>query len=473
MTARIVILGGGITGLSAAHRLVAVKRDRNLDLEITLVEAQSRVGGVIKSEAQGDYCVEHGPDSFLMEKPVMSDLCAELDLEKYIDRPAKMNGRAFVVSNGRLHPLPQGFHMVAPKDLWSFYKSSLFSLQGKARATFDLFLPRGNQSSAPESVAQFLTRRLGKEISQRAGEPLVGGIYTGDAGQLSAEAAIPYFVELERRHGSLIRGLNRERGRYTAGGARYSLFATLSMGLSGLVDALASSLQSERIMLGVPARQVVKTGENNWLIGREDGAQLEADGLIMALPARQAARLLTGVNRSLCDKLAAIESASSAVINFLFASSQIACPPDGFGFVVPASEGSNILAASFVSKKFANRAPQDMVMARIFIGGALAPQLLAKSDADLIDLALADLAKYIEVTGLPARSWLERWPESMPQYRLHHKERVAQIKEQVRELEGLALAGNCYDGVGIPDCVYSAEQAVKVVLDSLNGRGLI
>jgi protoporphyrinogen/coproporphyrinogen III oxidase len=471
--AQVVVVGGGISGLAAAYRLSTIKKERNLDLNITLVEAAPRLGGLIRSQSEDDFVVEHGPDAFLIEEPWLPDLCQKLQLGQHLIRPKKGKGRAFVARRGRLVPLPAGFSMIAPSEFWPFFKSPLFSPLGKLRAAADLFLPRGNERKEEESVAQFVERRLGKEIFERVGQAVIGGIYTADAGSLSASAAIPRFVELERRYGSLIRGLRQEAHGLTAGGARYSLFQTLDTGLSGLVEAIAGSLGQERIMLESEVLSLLRPAAQTWLVGKANKESLEANGVILALPSHQAAKLLRSLNADLSKALDSIESASSMVLNFLFRREQFACPDNCFGFVVPVSEGGNILAASFISEKFANRAPEGMAVVRVFVGGALMGQLLQRDDRELEGLALSDLQKYLNIKGGPVKSWIQRWPKSMPQYQLGHAQRVAQIEQQVRELDGLALAGNCYHGVGIPDCVESGEVAAKIVVDSLDRRGLL
>lgn len=469
----VVVVGGGISGLAAAHRLSLLRQSGKLDLKITLLEKTGRLGGVIDSEAESGYVVEHGPDCFITDKPWALNLCRQLDLTGQLLKTSGANGKAFVAWQGRLQPLPDGFSMIAPSKVWPFIKSPLFSPLGKLRAACDLFLPRSLRQSGDESVASFIKRRLGKELFDRAGQALIGGIYTADAGALSAFATIPRFVAMERQHGSIIRGLRQEGQQDRAGGPRYSLFQTLSAGLAGLVDALAQSLEKESIVLNAEVLELTRSDSHFRLVLETGREPLQADAVVVAVPADKAACLLRKLAPDLGEALAQIECASSLVLNFLFRNDQLSVPAGAFGFVVPASEGSNILAGSFISKKFDNRAPQNMVMVRVFIGGALQADLLEKADEELIGVALADLRKYIALKGEPLKTWIRRWPKSMPQYHLGHAQRVAQIDEMVRELGGLALAGNCLYGVGIADCVKSGEVAAENVLESLEKRGLL
>jgi oxygen-dependent protoporphyrinogen oxidase len=471
--AHVVVVGGGISGLTAAHRLSTISQSEKLDLQITLLEKNARLGGVIESEEESGYIIEHGPDCFVTDKPWALNLCQELDLTGNLIKTGAGNGKAFVAWRGRLQPLPDGFSMIAPSKIWPFIKSPLFSPLGKLRAACDLVLPRGKEGNEDESVAGFIQRRLGKELFERAGQALIGGIYTGDAGELSAVATMPRFIALEREHGSIIRGLRLEGREYRAGGPRYSLFQTLKKGLTGLTGALADSLKSESIRLKTDVIELSRKDGRSWSVITAGQETLTADAVILSVPADRAAQLVRGCNSELGSALASIECASSLVLNLLLKDEQLNIPAEAFGFVVPESEGGNILAASFISKKFVDRAPQGMVMVRVFIGGALQPGLLEKKDEELIGMALTDLRKYVALKGEPVKTWVRRWPKSMPQYHLGHARRVAQIDEMVRELGGLVLAGNCLHGVGIADCVRSGELAAQSVLESLKTHRLL
>jgi oxygen-dependent protoporphyrinogen oxidase len=471
MSARVVIVGGGIAGLSAAYRLTIEKKKRADAFEIVLVEASDHLGGVIKSQSQDGYVIEHGPDSFVLDKPWAHDLCQDLGLGHELIPLNEGDRRAYVAINNKIHPLPDGFFMIAPTQLLPFVTSPIFSLAGKLRAGLDLVLPKG-EGLGDESVAQFIRRRLGNELFERAGQPLVGGIYMGDAERLSATCAIPRFVQLEQRHGSIIRGLLREKKSqaHLASGARYSLFASLKGGIGSLVERLVQALAEERVLLNAPVQEVLRSPEHGFRLKMANQETLLADGLILALPAPQAAKIVGSLSAKLADALASIECVSSLVVNLLFSEQQVDCPEDLVGLVVPAQEGAQMLAASFISKKFSNRAAGRMIMVRVFMGGALRPELMNKPDHQIATLAVKELQTYLGFKGQPINTYISRWPQSMPQYQAGHTKLVAQIGHWVREFSGLALAGNCYQGVGIPDCILSGQTAAEEVLESMHKR---
>jgi protoporphyrinogen/coproporphyrinogen III oxidase len=474
MKPHIVIVGGGITGLSAAHRLAAIKKKTKLPLEITLIEASERLGGVINSEKYDDYIVEHGPDS-LIDQPAAISLFKELNIATKVVPTNQFHRQAFVAFQGRLHKIPKGFAMVAPSDIFSFATSSLFSVNGKLRALMDLVIPKCTSTSTDETVANFIQRRLGKEIFERAAQPLVGGIYMADLNQLSAKASLKRFVEMERKHGSIIKGLLKEDRKHlaTASGARYSKFLTLDRGMQSLVDALSNSLIGERILLSSKALSVSYRTDKSWQIKLANEDSLRADGVIITIPAFQAAKLLENVDSSLASNLAALENTSSAVVNLLFHKQDIGDSLDGFGFVVPEIERRKILACAFISVKFPGRARENEVMLRVFIGGSFMPEHQELSNEQLKDLAVAELKPYLKLHGDPIKSWVARWPNSMPHYQTGHLERVRSIEMSIDQLPGIELAGNSYSGVGIPDCIVSGEKAAQSMLETIGNHALL
>ena len=474
MKPHIVIIGGGITGLTAAYRLATIKKKLKLPLEITLIEATDRLGGVISSQKYDDYVVEHGPDS-LIDQPVAINLFRELDLTTGIVPTNKNNRQAFIAFQGKLHKIPKGFAMIAPSDLVSFASSSLFSVGGKIRALMDLVIPKRSEVSGDESVAEFIQRRLGKEIFERAAQSLVGGIYMADLNQLSAKASLKRFVEMERNHGSIIRGLLKEDRTQlaTASGARYSKFVTLTHGMQSLVDKLSDSLNNERILLSSNALSISYCNDRSWQIKLANEDSLRADKVIVAVPAFQAAKLLENIDSSLAANLAAIENTSSAVVNLLFNKQDIGHSLDGFGFVVPETERRKILACAFISVKFPGRARANEVMLRVFIGGSFMPEHKELSDEQLKDLALSEIKPYLQVRGIPIKSWIARWPHSMPHYLKGHLERISSIETVINQLPGIELAGSSYNGVGIPDCIASGERAAECILESIGNHALL
>lgn len=462
---RLVVVGGGIAGLAAAHRAVELARERNIPLDLTLLEARDRLGGTIETERAGGFLVEAGPDSFLSEKPWALALCRRLGLEPRLVGTDDRFRRTFVWFRGRLHPLPEGFQLLAPTRLRPFLASRLLSWPGKARMALDVILPRG-AAGADESLGAFVRRRLGREALERVAQPLVAGIYTADPEELSLRATMPRFLELERAQRSLIIGLWRaSRGGPTASGtsgARWSLFVTLSGGMGELVQALAARLPAGAVHLKRRANGVVRRAAA-WTVDG-GGTAVEADRVIVAVEAHTASRLLRYVDPSLATLLQVIPYASSATVSLGFPRAAIRHPLDGFGFVVPRVEGRALLACTFSSVKYPGRAPDGHVLLRCFLGGALNAGVLEGDDDELVRLAGQELAAALGVAGEPVLVRVTRHPAAMPQYVIGHLRTLDAIDQRLQAAPGLVLAGSAYRGVGIADCVRSGEAAAERAL---------
>jgi oxygen-dependent protoporphyrinogen oxidase len=465
----LVVVGGGVTALAAAHRAVEIARERGVDLDVRVVEARRRLGGTIATERADGFLVEAGPDSFLSEKPWALALCRRLGVEDRLVRTDDRFRKVFVWFRGRLHPLPDGFQLLAPTRLAPFATSSLFSWRGKARMALDLFLPRGGGAlpgGDDESLGAFVRRRLGAEALERVAQPLVAGIYTANPEDLSLAATMPRFVEVERRDRSLILGLRRALARAPqpgTSGARWSLFVTFAGGMETLISALADRLPDSAVVLGQRAAALERLGAG-WRLATADGARFEADHVILATEAHASARLLRYVDPALATLLGETEYAGAATVSLGYRRADVAHPLDGFGFVVPRGEGKALLAGTFSSVKYPGRAPDDHVLIRCFMGGALNAALLDEDDASLVARARAELGESLGVTAEPVLIRASRWPASMPQYRVGHLARVEAIERRAAAIPGLHLAGAAYRGVGIADCVRSGEAAAEAVL---------
>ncbi len=453
----IVVIGGGIAGLAAAHRV----RERDPNARVTVLEASARLGGAVWTERVPGFVIEGGADSFLTEKPWAMDLVRRLGLEDRLVRTRDEQRRTFIVRAGKLYPLPEGFLMMAPTKLAPLMTSGLFSLAGKLRMALDLVLPR-RSADDDESLADFVRRRLGQEALERAAQPLVGGIYTADPTRLSLAATMPRFIEMERRHRSIILAMRRQAkaAARSDSGARWSLFASFADGMQTLVEALARRLPEGAVRLATQVTGIERTAMGGWRIALDRGEAVDASQLVLATPAFVSAELVRPLDPMLADRLASIRYASSAIVTLAYARAQVPHPLDGFGFVVPAVEGRRIIAGSFSSVKYAGRAPSDRVLMRVFLGGALAEHLATLPDEELVAAARAELAELLGVRGDPVFVRIARHLRAMPQYDLGHLARVAAIEASVDRLGGLAVAGNAYRGVGIPDCIHSGERAV-------------
>ncbi|MFT4569721.1 MAG: oxygen-dependent protoporphyrinogen oxidase [Candidatus Binatia bacterium] len=469
---RIVIIGGGLAGLTAAHRLRTQFEKAGRPLELEILEASDRAGGVLDTAFDHGCVMERGPDSIITDKPWALALCEELGLGDEILPTNSAHRGSFLVRKGRLVRTPEGFHLMAPSRLWPFAFSSVVSPLGKIRMAMDLVLPRG--SSDDETLGDFVRRRLGREALERIAQPMVGGIYTADPDKLSLLATMPRFKEMEATHRSLIVAMMRARRRSeqavgTANGPRYDLFVTMRNGMAQLATRLVEAVGAERITLKTAVSAVTQTS-NGWQVTSADGKVRDADTVIVTTPSYVTADLLRGLSDSLARELAGIEYSSAATVNLLYRREDIDHPLDAFGFVVPAVERFNVLACTFSSRKFAGRAPDGFMLLRAFIGGALAPEQMDRDDGSMIDAAVGDLARLLGAKK-PQQALVTRWPRSMPQYHFGHLDRIARIDATLSTFPGLVLAGNAYRGIGIPDTIRvarkAADQAAQPWLDAL------
>jgi oxygen-dependent protoporphyrinogen oxidase len=453
---RVAIVGGGITGIAAALR--AIERGASVEL----LEAGAELGGTIRTIRHDGFVVETGPDSFITDKPWALALCERMGLAGDLVPTRDADRRTYVTRGDRLHPLPDGFLLLAPTSLWPLVRSPLFSLGGKLRMGLDLVLPR-RRAGDDESLATFVRRRLGREALDRVADPLASGIYTGDPDRLSLRATMPRFAEMEARHRSLILGLRRRAGEAKGvAGARYGLFVSHRDGMGAFVDALAARIPERSIHLR-SAADGIEPSADGWRV-RTGGGTIDAGGVVLACSAPVAARLLRPFDATAAGELGAIPHASSAIVSLGIRAADVPGGRPGFGFVVPAIDRRDILACTFSSRKWPGRAPAGFDLVRVFVGGMRRPELPARDDAALIALARRELERFLGYRGEPVVARVDRWIGAMPQYALGHDDRVRRIESRLARVRGLALAGNAYHGVGIPDCVRSGEAAADAVL---------
>ena len=461
----VAVIGGGITGLAAAHRLLEL----DPSIRVTLLEASSRLGGVLETVQRDGFTVEQSADNFITNVPWAIDLCRRLGLTDQLQPTSDRHRRAFVVFRGRLEPIPEGFLIMAPSRVGPVLRTPILSPLGKLRLLGELFVP-ARKNVGDESLASFVSRRLGRETYQRLVQPLVGGIYTADPEKLSVEATMPRFVEMERTHGSLIRAAWQQakaRDKTQNGaGARYSMFMALRGGMSSLVDALAARLPSDSVLLNASVSKIKQEPAGGWSlhVAGDSLERLAVDAVIVATPAHQAARLLSELDGDLARHLRQIQYASCAVVSLGYRRKQIGHPLDGFGFVTPSIERRQILSGSFSSVKYPGRAPDGCELLRVFIGGACQPELVDLPDDRLLETAKQEIASLLSVTGDVLFQDIRRWRSTMPQYHVGHVRLVAKLQAQAERFPGLKLAGNAYSGVGVPHCIHSGEQAAEAIV---------
>ncbi len=468
MSRRVIVIGGGITGLSAAHRLTELARDKKLNLEILLLESSDRVGGVISTIERDGFLIEEGPDSFITSKPWGLNLAGRLGLDRELIETNKDKRRTYVLFRGRLIPLPDGFFMLAPTRIMPFLETPLFSWRGKMRMLLDLVIPRGQRDD--ESLASFVRRRLGVEALERVAQPMISGIYTADPEKLSLRATTPQFIEMEERYGSVLRGMydgyrKRKKGAISDSGARYSLFVSFRNGMKTLVDALVKAIPGGSIKTGAPVEHI-RAADNGWQVTTGEGIH-DAAGVIVTTPAYITAGFLENAAGAAAALLRRIEYASSIVVILAYRKEEIETELDGFGFVVPAIERSSMIACSFSSEKFIGRAPQGCTLLRIFAGGAVKPDAYDMEDSRIRETVEKEISSLLGIRTKPLFTIVKRYPKAMPQYHVGHGELVEGIMSEIRKLKGLEIAGNAFSGVGMPDCINSGERAAERIFQSL------
>jgi oxygen-dependent protoporphyrinogen oxidase len=463
---RVAIIGAGIAGLAAAHRLVEL----DAACRPTLFESAGRLGGVLSTVEGDGFQVEQSADNFITTIPYGLSLCQRLGLTEQLIQTNPQHRQTFVVRRGRLYKLPDGFLMMAPTRMWPLAVTPILSPLGKLRAAMEYFIPP-RRDDGDESMAAFVRRRLGREVFDRLVEPLVGAVYAADMERLSVLATLSRFREMEVQHGSLVRAMRKQMKSRPQGkgesGARYSMFVTLRQGLTAIVDEIQRRLPDGTVRLNTRVEGVERT-QRGWRVRLAAAGASPADetfdALIVAAPSHEAARLLRPVDAALAADLATIEHSGTAIVSVGYNESQIGHPLDGMGAVVPAIERSPLLAVSFSSRKYTHRAPAGKALLRAFVGGARQPELAEMDDAKLVPLVLGELNKLLRIDGQPCFLDVAHWPGTMPQYHVGHKELVARIHQRVDGHAGLYLAGNAYRGVGLPDCIHGGEVAAERAL---------
>lgn len=461
--ARVIVIGGGITGLAAAHRLVELSRERSAEVEVQVFEGGARPGGVISTVEKDGCLLEEGPDSFIIDKPWALALCKRLGLDDQLI-PTSAIRKSHVLWDGRLHPVPEGFHLMAPTRLGPVFSSSLFSMDTKARIAMERLVPP-RQSTDDESVGAFVRRRLGGEALERLVQPLVSGIYGGDPDKLSMQAAFSRFAEMERKYGSLMAAAKAEDSplpQAGVSGARYSLFMSLKSGMGSLVQALMGALPPRSVLVDASVQSILRTG-GRWEVTLDTGYKAQADGVILALPAHKTARLLRPIDGGAADALASVRSAASANVHFAFRWSALTKAPESFGFVVPGTLKKPLLGCTFASAKFPGRAPKDVAILRAFVH----PDFLEMDGEEITQKILGELRLILGIQGEPLFTSFKFHPQSMPQYEVGHVNRVAAVDWRIKSLPRLAVAGNALRGVGLPDCIRSAEDAAELMMIKL------
>lgn len=465
---KLVIVGGGIAGLSAAYYASITNRYS----QITILESDSHWGGKIITDRVdfdgGQFIIEGGPDTFLATKPWGVALCKELGLGDRLHGTNPDRRNTYVLHRNRLQPLPDGLAMMIPTNVGSILKSRLVSWLGKARMGLDFMLPPHSQNG-DESLGSFVSRRLGREAYENLIEPLMSGIYAGDGDQLSLASTFPYLRDLELKYGSLARGALEMRKKMPATPGSRSAFLTPTTGLAEMVEKLVESLKSKVDMqLNTPVTRISNIEYSNTRYSLElgDGTTLDADSVILATPAPVSGKLLEALDPALASVLGSISYVSTATVSLAYRLGDVPRDLDGYGYVIPRREGRRALACTWTSTKFPHRAPEGYALLRIFVGRAGQDADMPRDEAALIELGREELKLTLGITAEPLISRVFVWENAMPQYNLGHPDKLAQIESALAKHPGLALAGNGYRGIGIPDCINSGKVAVEKIIES-------
>jgi oxygen-dependent protoporphyrinogen oxidase len=462
---RIAIIGGGISGLSAAFYLEKA-RAAGADLEYTLFESGQRLGGCLSSDRIEGCLVEAGPDSFLTEKPWALSLCKELGIDDQLIGSNDSQRKTYIVVHGRLVVMPDGLMFMVPTRLLPTALSPLFSWSTKLRMAQELLHPP-RPMQEDETVGQLVERHFGAEVVDRLADPLLSGVYGGDAGKLSARAVLPRFVEMEEKYGSLSKAMiaaHKKMAHVAGKQPPRPLFTSLHDGMQQMVDAIIARLHPEWIRMRRHIRRLYPEN-GGWRVSIEMNGDERYDAVILATPANVAGTLLDGVDRGLARHLLDITYSSSVTVTLGYYREQLEKLPPGFGFLVPRSEGRRMLACTFVHNKFPHRAPLNKGILRCFLGGARDEAVLGLSDEELLETVFRELRELVKLNARPIFSRVYRWREAMAQYEPGHIARVAAIEKRVAEIPGLALAGNAYHGIGVPDCIRSGMEAANAVAE--------
>jgi oxygen-dependent protoporphyrinogen oxidase len=461
---RIAIVGGGIAGVTAAYELAQIRNNNSAQIHVSLLEASSRLGGIVETVHEGDFVIEGGPDGWVSEKPWARELAIELGLESELLPSSDDTRRTYVLVDGRLKPVPDGMRMMVPGDLAALERSDLFSED--ARKAFHAELNRADELKATtpqhdESVAAFVERHFGNEVLTKIGAPLLSGVLGGDVTTLSVRAVMAPFVAMEKEYGSLIAALQAR----DVNGRKNSLFTTLRSGLGTLIDRMVAKIPSPWIRLGSKVMSMERDAAGWWIDVSTSHGPVERehfDAVLMAAPVHVASFLLRRSDEEI-TRFMPQEASSAVVVGFGFEGAAQMPVPQGFGFLVPPGSSKNtlLMACTFMDQKYAGRVPAGGRLLRAFFGGAAAERLMQCGNDEIASIARMELARVLGPLPEPRVTVIRRLPLSLPQYRVGHLERMAELDQRVRILGNLWLLGNGYRGVGLPDLIRDSRAAAQ------------
>ncbi|NQS92395.1 MAG: protoporphyrinogen oxidase [Chloroflexi bacterium] len=470
---KIAIIGGGIAGLAAAHYLEKKADESNTQVEITVFEAADYWGGKIKTVVEDSFVIEGGPDAYLITKPWMRNLCRELGIDQGLHGTSQEHTETFILHKGELISIPTGLTMTIPTEFGPLLKTKLLSIPEKARMGLDFAIPP-RKSNIDESLAGFITRRLGRAAYENLVGPLLSGIYAGDGDRLSLQSTFPNFRDMEIEHGGLIKGAvalklkravgSRKRNNGSNSGISRSIFETHKGGLSLIIETLVKSLNNRGVKMFLSSSVAqIKSRETGYAIHQENGLTTDFDAVVVAVPSYVAAELLPDVSDDLANELGRVEYVTTATVSLAYKKMDL---PElkGYGYIIPQYEKSKALACTWTSTKWVERAPEDYALLRVFVGRIQDAERLPEDKNELIQIAKDEIRQTMGIEHNPVRSWVFRWEKAMPQYNLGHPERLERIEKILKDQPNIALAGNGYYGIGLPDCIKSGIKAADKLL---------
>ena len=473
---RIAIIGGGISGLSAAYT-IDEKRRSGTPVEYVLFESSPRMGGVLVTDRVDGCLVEAGPDSFLTEKPWAADLCAKIGLGDQLIGSNDSERKTYIVAKGKLVEMPDGLMFMVPTKIMPTVLSPLFSVRTKIRMAAEWFHPpRQASQDEDETVAQMVKRHYGAEMVEMLADPLLSGVYGGEASGLSVRAVLPRFAAMESKYGSLGRAMlsARKDARRKLGAAADAparpLFSSLQDGMQQMVDALVARLDAKALKTSSPVLSMIRQNDG-WTVCA--GYQTDHfDAVILATPTHAASALLESADANLSRELSEIQYSSSVTVTLGYDEKVRRSLPPGFGFLVPRRAGHRMLAATFVHNKFPHRAPENRALVRCFLGGARDEQILQSTENEILEIVRRELRQIVgpALDADPLFARVYKWKSAMAQYSVGHLERLQRVESFRQNLSGLALAGNGYSGIGVPDCVRSGAEAAGKILAEMGMR---
>jgi oxygen-dependent protoporphyrinogen oxidase len=475
---KIIIIGGGIAGLAAAHRLQE-EINNGGSIECVVLEAMNQFGGKIATERVDGFVIERGPDSFISQKPAAIELCKKLGLSDRLVGTNQEQTKTYVYTGKKLVTMPDGLSLMIPTKFLPFAFTPLFSWLGKARMGLDLIIPK-KRGNGDESLASFVRRRMGEEALRKMAEPMLAGIYASDPETMSIHSTFPMFVQTEKKYRSLILGmLARKRQQLMQKPAPkksgnnhqpFSLFMTLKNGLGEMVDAVIEKSPDVSFRANAKVREVTKGTSSSWKVVLENGETIDADAVMFATPAKLSADFLEPIAPKVAKLLNQIKYVSTATVTLAYKKEGFSHPLNGFGFVVPRTEGRKILACTWTSSKFPHRTPDGYVMLRCFVGGALKENLAEQEKEAIATMVKKELADLMDIHQEPEICKVFHNKKSNVQYLVGHANLIESVQQELQAYDGLFLTGSAYTGIGIPDCIQNGTRTAQAAIEFFSGK---